>query len=112
MAVATRASISLAQSRRATCASSWAMIASASSDAPSASSLSRITGRIRPQLIGELSSELVSKAVPLLKPMRRWAWASALSHTGSTSTWARPRRPNRRSKAMSVTSSSAMAGTA
>ena len=34
------------------------------------------------------------------------------SHTGSTSTWARPRSPNRRSKAISVTSSSATAGTA
>ena len=38
-----------------------------------------MTGRIRPQLIGEVSSLLMSRAVPCLNPIRRCAWASALS---------------------------------
>ena len=88
-AVATRASSSLIQSSRATCASSWAMIASASPDASTARLLSRMTGRIRPQLIGEASSSLVSSAVPCLNPIRRCARASALSQWPSTSTSAR-----------------------
>ena len=65
------------------------MIASASPDASTARVLSRITGRISPQLIGDDSSLLVSSAVPCLNPMRRCARARALSQWPSTSTSAR-----------------------
>ena len=74
------------------------MIASASPDASTARLLSRMTGRIRPQLIGEASSLLVSSAVPCLKPIRRWARASALSQWPSTRTSARAREVMRRAK--------------
>ena len=60
--------------------------------------LSRITGRIRPQLIGEASSSLVSSAVPCLKPMRRCARARALSQWPSTSTSARARKRDQAGK--------------
>src|SRR5689334_15878953 len=88
------------------------MIASASSEASTARLLSRITGRIRPQLIGDDSSLLVSKAVPCLNPMRFWARARALSQWPSTSTSARACSAISRARAKKVIRRRIAAGTA
>nr|WP_260582063.1 hypothetical protein [Sphingopyxis sp. PET50] len=111
-AQATRAPSSFAQSSRATCASSCAMIASASPVAATAFGLSTIVGRSTPQLIGERSSSLTSSAVPCLNPIRRCASASADSHDGCTSTSARPRIANSRTTASSITPTSSSSGIA